>query len=435
MESPLVGKIHDYISSEKLPLRAGDCCAVALSGGADSVALLLVLRELGVSVTALHCNFHLRGEESMRDERFCRDLCSRLGVSLEVRDFSVGAAPGESVEMACRRLRYAWWDALDGNIAVAHHADDNAETLLLNLMRGSGVSGLKGMLPRRGKYLRPLLGVRRAELIEFLESRGESHVTDSTNLESDFRRNRIRNVVLPFIEEHFPGATEGIIRSVECLRGDYGRLLRDTDRLRDRFLADGKSVGLRKLCDEVDDPVQALYAMLSPFGINFSQAAEMIAASASSGQKWRCPQGEWINDRGILTFCDSPVHEPEYRRLDDSSDFELRRVSRREFAALVGERRSDIMFLDASVLASGKPIIVRRWREGDRMAPFGMKGTRLLSDIFNDRKIGAVTREMCPVLEHDGKILWVAGVRASRHWPVMETTEEIIMIKYTGSCS
>lgn len=156
-------------------LREGDACLVALSGGADSVSLLIVLQTLGFRVEAAHCNFHLRGSESLRDEMFCRDLCERLQVPLHVVDFQTkkeAQANGESIEMAARRLRYAWFETLRkerqlDKIAVGHHRDDNIETLLLNLVRGTGIRGLTGMAFERDRIIRPFLNVSRETLLRF----------------------------------------------------------------------------------------------------------------------------------------------------------------------------------------------------------------------------------------------------------------------------
>lgn len=201
-----------------------------VSGGADSVALLSALaacREL--EVTALHCNFHLRGEESMRDQRSVEELCRRLGVELLIKDFDtegyIAANPGISTEMACRELRYEWFRETASTlgadrIATGHNADDNIETLLLNLFRGSGVTGLKGMLPDTGEIWHPLLEIHRSEILEYLENKGIGYVTDSTNLSSDYRRNFLRNDVLPMLRTRWAGLDKALDRSMRLLRDD-----------------------------------------------------------------------------------------------------------------------------------------------------------------------------------------------------------------------
>ncbi|MDE6533736.1 MAG: tRNA lysidine(34) synthetase TilS [Muribaculaceae bacterium] len=199
-----------------------------VSGGADSVALLSVLSGCrGLRLLVAHCNFHLRGEESMRDQRVVESLCRNLGVELLVRDFDVdgyiSGRRGVSVEMACRELRYEWFRSLmrehgADRIATGHNADDNIETLFLNLMRGSGTSGLKGMTDDTGEVWRPMLAVHRRDIVAYLEERGIGYITDSTNLVSDYRRNFIRNEVLPLLRTRWLGLDTALDRTLRHLR-------------------------------------------------------------------------------------------------------------------------------------------------------------------------------------------------------------------------
>ena len=208
----LTEKVKDAIERQGL-LRPQGRVVVAVSGGADSVALLSVLLELGYDCLAAHCNFGLRGAESVRDMRHVESLADRLGVDLCVRDFDVAARradTGESVEMACRELRYEWfYELVDREraqaIAVGHHAEDQLETLFLNLLRGTGITGLRGMRPRNGHVVRPMLECTRAEIEDYLHTRGLDWVTDSTNASDDFTRNRLRNRLLPLVDELFDG--------------------------------------------------------------------------------------------------------------------------------------------------------------------------------------------------------------------------------------
>lgn len=193
----------------------------AVSGGADSTALLRILADTGVPMLAVHCNFSLRGEESDRDEAFVRRLCLDLGVELHVERFDTLArcrATGESVEMACRALRYDLFRRLIAErglarIAVAHNADDNAETMLLNLFRGTGLAGLCAMREDNGEIWRPLIGVTRSEILAYLASIGQDYVTDSSNLSTDYRRNFIRLEVLPLIRSRWPAITDTLWRT------------------------------------------------------------------------------------------------------------------------------------------------------------------------------------------------------------------------------
>ncbi len=411
----------------------GKPVAVGLSGGADSVALLRVLVSLGVKVEAYHCNFHLRGAESDRDEQFCRDLCRQMGIPLAIRHFDVAArmaGTGESVEMACRELRYGWWRSSGvGTLAVAHHADDNAETLLLNLMRGTGLRGLKGMLPRNGHIIRPLLCVGREEILEYLESIGQDYVTDSTNAACEYRRNRIRNRLLPVFEELFPGSVEGIKRTVGSLRGNFAIYEDAVGRLRGKYIAaDSGDILIDRIKAEEADPASVLYEILSPERFNIDQCRDMLnPAETLSGRRF----GNRIMEHGVLSII--PQETAAHSLTLDAPPFSLTEIDREEFKAIIGSGNAgrDVMFMDASVLDGNPEFMLRPWREGDRLAPFGMKGTRLVSDIYSDAKIGVARRNRYPLLVLGDKILWVCGLRASRHYAVTPRTERILMIRYS----
>ena len=213
----MIYKVEKYIAKHNL-LTKEKSVLVALSGGADSVALLVALLKLEYRIEAVHCNFHLRGEESNRDETFVRELCQRRGVKLHVIEFDTtqyAKEKGISIEMAARELRYDAFEKLRketgaGAIAVAHHMDDSAETILLNLVRGTGIKGLHGIQPKNGYIVRPLLCVGREEIIDYLKWRNEQFVTDSTNLTSDYTRNKIRLEIIPKLAEINPSIKENL---------------------------------------------------------------------------------------------------------------------------------------------------------------------------------------------------------------------------------
>lgn len=223
----MVDKVENYIKKNNL-ISEGDAVCAALSGGADSVALLVVLRELsgriGFSLSAVHVNHNLRGEESNRDERFCVELCGKLNVSITVKSVDVAAWRAEhsdSVELAARKLRYrAFGEISADKIATAHNANDNLETAIFNLTRGTGLKGACGIAPKRDKFVRPLLGVTRAEIEEFLTERGQDWVTDSTNSVDDCSRNLIRHRVLPELLKINPRALESFARAAELMSAD-----------------------------------------------------------------------------------------------------------------------------------------------------------------------------------------------------------------------
>lgn len=401
---------------------------VGLSGGADSVALVCVLVRMGHSVEARHCNFGLRGAESDRDEQFCHDLCARLGVPLAVRRFDVGArrrATGESVEMACRELRYGWWreEGVE-TLAVAHHSDDNVETLMLNLMRGSGIAGLKGMMPRNGNVVRPLLCVSRADILGFLADCGVGYVTDSTNASSEYTRNRIRNRLVPRIESLFPGGVEGIKRSLECLRDNYTAYRGLVERWEGLYVSpvDG-SVDVEALVRGESNPECALFELLNPRGLGMAECREMLRGDLT-GRRF----GAYLLDHGRLYRREAPVDEGgDVVSLSDYP-FRLETVAPDEFRRSAKPRH--ILWADASILDGDPEFVLRPWMQGDRLAPYGMKGTRLASDIYSDARLGEARRRAFPVLLRDGVPVWICGLRASRHFAVTPATRSVVRLTY-----
>ena len=213
----MLNKVRDFIDREGLLTPEG-LYIVALSGGADSVALLRILHHLGYRIEAAHCNFHLRGAESDRDETFVKSLCSSLNIPIHLIHFDTAEYASlhqVSIEMAARELRYGYFDQLCKDIGasavcVAHHRDDAVETFLMNLLRGSGIHGLTGIRPRNGNVIRPLLCLSRDEIEQYLHSIGQDYVTDSTNLVDDVVRNKVRLNVLPLLKDINLRAAENI---------------------------------------------------------------------------------------------------------------------------------------------------------------------------------------------------------------------------------
>ena len=421
---------------------------VALSGGADSVALLSALSALGYRCVAAHCDFHLRGDESERDRRHAEATAKALGADYEEIHFDVNEyrrVHRVSMEMACRELRYDWFRRLSDRcggapVAVAHHSDDNAETMFLNLFRGTGISGLTGMRQRNGIIIRPMLDATRAQIESYLDDAGIGYVVDSSNLENDVKRNRIRNVIMPEICRQFPDAKSGISATMDNLeRTDalYRELLHGHAA---DFLLDGeRAIDLKALVAEIGEASTMLYEMIRDKGFNYTQAANIISAhhsGTSSGRVFHADGWRAVLDRGILHLreaeCDDGA-QTSYR-LDLTCDgiqppgIEVSRIGRDE---LKFDRTGLTLFLDAEVLEGEPEFEVRRWREGDRMAPFGMKGTRLLSDIFSDAKLSVDDKRKVWLLTRNGLILWAVGMRTSRHFAVTDHTASIIRLRYS----
>ncbi len=424
-----LSKVRGCIERENLLLR-GDRLVVAVSGGADSVALLLALLHLGYECEAAHCNFHLRGEESDRDMRAVETLCAEHGVVLHIKDFDVEArrcATGESIEMACRELRYDWFGELIKNsgadaIAVGHHSEDRVETFFLNLMRGSGMTGLTALRARSGRVVRPLLDCTRTEIEDFLGKIGATWVVDSTNLSNDYQRNSLRNQLLPMLEELFPAASSGVLRSIDILAESKRFYDRAVNEEVAKYVSAEGEIDLRRLASDCPDAPLLLFEALRSEGFNRTQTNDMLrAATNNNGGKFVTSAGHIrYVDHGILRAV--PAAEPEQR-----PTFALSIHDVSEFAPT---RNQDVIYLDIAAAAPENEWGLRHWQQGDRMTPFGMVKSKLLSDIFAGEHLCEADKRSTWLLTCNGEIVWAVGLRASAQFPVTKNSKQFIRLEY-----
>ena len=442
-------KIKDEIASRSLIERRGNDAAdviVALSGGADSVALLIVLNELGYRCVAAHCNFHLRGEESDRDMDYAEQIAAMYAYDFRCIHFDVKNYKkkyGVSTEMACRDLRYDWFRRLSDEyggipVAVAHHRDDNEETMFLNLLRGTGLTGLCGMRPKNGIFVRPLLTVGRDDIEKFLNGRAIPFVVDSSNLENDVKRNRLRNVVLPAIRNQFHDADAGIAHTISDLNRNRSLYEEAIGILGRKYIDGAGRILVSLMVEEMENADMLLYELIKGSGFSYLQACDVVKDSLSSGRRFYSRTHEMIIDRGKLIV---------EARTEMDDDCEIRFSINRDGGTLPdgftvkfierGEMRPDracrTIYMDASVLDAVPEFVLRGWRKADRIQPYGMRGSRLVSDIMTDAKVPLNEKRRVRILEADGVILWVVGLRASRHYPVIDDTKTVLCISWTGA--
>ena len=421
-------KVEQYIQRNKL-LKESGLYLVALSGGADSVALLLLLKEAGYNVHAAHCNFHLRGEESDRDERFCVELCRELGVELHRAHFDTheyAKLHQVSIEMAARELRYRWFDQLCDDIGaegvcVAHHSDDLVETVLLNMVRGTGLRGLTGIQPRNGRVLRPLLCVSRAEIEAYLAERGQTYVTDSTNLEADVLRNKMRLQVLPLLRKLNPAVSENICRMAENAKEAQMVLDALVNMYRDR-----RVLNLRDL-DKYGSSEYIVFEWLKNFGFNGSQVHQLLLAD--TGRVISSTLGyDVLSDRGHLLV--EPSLKPlKALRIPEEGTYILNEENRFKVykSAVYVSKEPFTATLDVEKVCF--PLTVRRVERGDWMQPYGMKGKKLLSDLMTDLKMNLFEkRRQLVVVDAQDRIVWLVGLRTDHRAAVTDATREVVTI-------
>ena len=445
MDNEIVGRVGAFIRQRQL-LAVDALHLVALSGGADSVALLLILRSLGYKVEAVHCNFHLRAEESDRDERFVCRLCQKTGTPIHLTHFDTRTYADlhkVSIEMAARELRYRYFDQLRGDvgadrICVAHHRDDAVETLLMNLMRGTGVHGLTGIRAENGHVVRPLLCLSRKEIEGYLKEIGQDYVVDSTNLVADVLRNKIRLRLLPLMQDISLKAVEGIAQTMENMaevEKIYNNAVsRQLERIvNEEQTADGK---MRRQTVVIKDllllpsPSSILLEWLVPFGFSASQVRQISAHLI--GQSGRCFESVshlLVIDRDSLILDPiaipmKPMIIPEtgLYRITDSMCMKFETLQ-----SVTISKQSDCATIDN--LKVELPLTVRLIQPSDRFTPYGMNGSRLVSDFLTDRKVSLPDkRRQMVVTDHSGRIVWLVGHRIDQRFRVSENTSSILRI-------
>ena len=423
-------RVQKFIE-EKALFTLQDKVLVALSGGADSVALLRVLLSLGYTCECMHCNFHLRGEESNRDEAFVRALCEEYSVLLHVTHFDTETYAKEhhqSIEMAARELRYTWFHQLKEErkasvIAVAHHRDDSVETFMLNLIRGTGIDGLKGISVRNGYIVRPLLQESREDILDYLNAIHQDYVTDSTNLQDQYVRNKIRLNILPLMKEINPSVMESIQHTAFRLsevasiyhQDRYNRLEQIVKRNSDDFM----QVSIANVVNDIA-PNALLYELLSPLGFNSGQVKDVYRnlEHSQSGKRFLSKEWELIRDREDLLLHRIKQEEtaPELiiEEIEYTPDFII-------------PRNKNIACVDADKVEM--PLTVRKWQMGDKFVPFGMTGKKKVSDYLTDRKISLYQKENQYVVCSGDRIVWIVNERSDNRFRITPQTKRVLLIQ------
>ena len=386
---------------------AEDPLLVLLSGGADSVCLLDVAVEIEAGVSALHVNYGLRPGAD-EDERFCRELCDRLGVPLTVE--RAAAAPSGNVQAWARTLRYAEAERIaEGDYATAHTLSDQAETVVYRLAASAGRRALLGMEPRRGRLVRPLLEVTREDTREWCRERGLEWREDPTNVDTYYARARVRHEVMPHLRELNPAAERNIAETARRLREEEELIERVVDATFERL---GPAPELSALRGEPAGLARLMLSRLAGVTVSPDRVAAILSLSDRGTHELDIADGiRAVAEYGRVRFARAPdAAAPEPVTLPVPGSV---RFGDWEVAAHAGERGEAVV----SAGQLGSEAIVRAWRDGDRMRPAGLGGTKSLQDLFTDRKVPRALRRSLPVVEANGEIVWVAGVAAAERRP------------------
>ena len=431
-------KVQTYIQNHQLVTPQGRII-VGVSGGTDSVVLLHILMSLGYECIIAHCNFHLRMEESDRDELFVRNLAKELKVDNYFIDFDTSKYAAEhkiSIEMAARDLRYAWFYELlfryDAQaIAVAHHADDSIETMLMNLVRGTGLRGLTGIQPRNHKVVRPLLCCNRLEIETYLVRHDLDHIEDSTNSSVEYQRNKFRNEVLPLLTEINPSVRTTLYDSLKRFEGNWIIYMDAIDKMSLEIVH--KEPGVVKMdIDTIKKQIHIpalMYELLHPYGFGpalIEQITDQL--DGESGKVFFSESHRLIKDRKYLLI--NAIEEnaiDEFYLEEDEIEIEVpfpMKINKQSVTpGFEISKEQNRIHVDVSKL--NFPLLLRRWKEGDTFYPFGMSQRKKISDFFINNKLSLLEKEHSWILVSNNEIVWIVGQRMDNRFRVTKETKEV----------
>lgn len=410
---------------------------LAVSGGVDSVVLAHLFDSIGVEFFIAHCNFQLRGQESDQDEAFVRNLGESLGKEVYVRKFQTEQYAKEnkvSIQMAARELRYQWFDRLGLEIqnplvVTAHHADDNLETFLINLLRGTGLKGLLGIPETNLLLRRPLLAYSRKDIEAYAKEHQIQWREDSTNSSAKYIRNRLRHEVIPVLKEINPQLLQVFAQTQ--------RNLRDSDRLAEGYIQKvmrevidndeyGFNFDIPKL-RQLPNAKTVLYEALKLHGFtSWEDIHDLLYAQ--SGKAIFSPTAQLLKDRDKLHLTNLPVPDDFYLEINEGEKKVKIPNGHLYFeeAAAIEPHENNMIFVDQTKIKF--PLVVRRWKEGDHFYPFGMKGSKKLSKFFKDIKLSILQKQNCLIMLSGDQIVWIVGHRLDDRFKVDQETTSILKV-------
>ena len=418
---------------------------LAISGGVDSMVMVSLFSKAKINFGIAHCNFKLRGIESDEDAAFVKKMALNLGVEYFEKDFNTretALRKKQSIQVAARELRYEWFKQIVSEknydyFATAHQFDDQTETFFINLFRGTGISGLRGILPKNGKCIRPLLFASRNEIEEFAANNGILFRNDSSNDSDKYLRNRIRHQVIPALEGTYPDFRKGFVTTLKNLAGAEKILNQEIKKKSETLLEKQDfiiKIELKKL--RLLDPLPVyLFEILKPFHFNFStvedicEALERIAGK-SFFSTTHCLRGE--RDELVITPLTAMENENEQEFFIPETESSLNYPINLSFeiikdkAGFLIQNNPDLAQLDYEKLQF--PLKIRKWKHGDAFNPLGMKVKKLLSDFFINQKFSTSEKQNAWLLVSGNEIVWIIGHRISDKFKITEKTKTILII-------
>jgi tRNA(Ile)-lysidine synthase len=428
----MINRIKEHITNNNLFSRDSKLL-LAISGGADSVCLFFVLKELAINFELAHCNFKLRGKESDEDEYFVKELADRYRVKCHVKSFETKQYSNKkkiSIQMAARDLRYKWFDELllFNNldfVITAHHQDDNIETFLINLVRGTGINGLSGIKSKNNKVIRPLLEITRKEIEDYLNREGINYRNDSSNKQIKYLRNKIRHKLIPLLKEMNPNIKKTIIDEISFLSSVSNFFQQRVGLVRHQLLIQKNGFYEINISELMQlDPLEIfLFEILKPFG--FSQIDQIIKAMRSQvGTQFFSEDYQLIVDREEIII--SLLEKEEERSILIDIDFDIDTPLNLKFTTSFDfsiDNDENIAKLDFDKLSF--PLKLRKWKNGDKFKPLGMRNFKKVSDFFIDEKYSLLDKKKQWILCSEDSIIWIVGNRIDDRYKIDTNTKKV----------
>jgi len=437
----LLEKFKEYIKQQNL-FQQKDKLLLAVSGGVDSVVLCELCNQAGYDFIIAHCNFQLRGAESERDEAFVRSFSEKYSAEVLVKKFDTEKYAAEnklSIQVAARDLRYNWFNEIITAksakfIITAHHAGDNVETLLMNFFKGTGINGLKAILPKHDKIIRPLLFAGKEELVAFAKEQKIDFVEDSSNASDKYTRNYFRNELIPGVRKVFPQVEENLLHNIERFR-EIEMLYQQSISLHKKKLMEqkGNEIHIPVLKLLKAEPLHTIvYEIIKDYGFTAHQTEEALALLKSeSGKYILSASHRIIRNRNWLIIAPVQHLEDENILIEVKAkhiEFPQGKISIELLAHqnFKLHPQKHIAQLDAAKVTF--PLLLRKWKQGDYFYPLGMNKKKKLSRFFIDQKLSLTQKEKTWVIEMDKKIIWIVGLRIDDRFKITDGTNYVLQL-------